>query len=127
MPDPIDGGKPLVSGDLERVWAAHKEWLESGGRRGARADLMNQNLSKLDLRNRDLRFSKLTNAAFSETLLSGALLYGSDLRGADLSAAVGNSEVHRPQPGYTDQRSGARPVDAAGEPGFKRRVLRKSR
>lgn len=69
-----DGVVKLTIEDLPGVLAAHREWVESGGRAGKRANLRGAYLGGADLRGADLR---------------GAYLRGADLGGADLGGAYG--------------------------------------
>lgn len=77
-------GRVRSRGDLDKILAQHKLWVESKGKTGARADLSNAVLSGADLRRADLsyanlEFSDLSNAQF------GGYYVGQD--GADLSHA----------------------------------------
>ena len=67
---------------LETILFEHKQWLESKGEEGARA-----NLSNLDLRGIDLKNSSLMRAILRGVNLSGVSLEGADLREADLAGS----------------------------------------
>ncbi len=60
--------------ELRQILAAHKTWLETDEKEGARADLSRTDLQGADLRDADLR----------EADLRDANLQGADLRDADL-------------------------------------------
>ncbi len=63
-----------IPGDvLERVLAAHANWLKTGGRRGRQADLHR---------------TGLRGAGLTRTSLKSAILDGAALAGADLSTAA---------------------------------------
>jgi uncharacterized protein YjbI with pentapeptide repeats len=66
------------------VLAAHKEWLESEGTRGERAELRNAILQQADLHDANLERADLSGAHLSVTDLMGANLRGANLQGADL-------------------------------------------
>jgi hypothetical protein len=80
---------------LLRVLADHFRWLAGIG--GARAELVNLDLTEVSLEGRDLtqanlRGSDLTGASLKRSRLTGAdmagaILKGADLRGADLTGA----------------------------------------
>jgi len=74
------------------VIAGHKEWVESLGERGSRAnlrgaDLSRANLSRADLSDADLSDADLSRADLNHADLRGANLSRANLRGADLSRA----------------------------------------
>ena len=90
--------------DLRRILLLHKQWLDSDGGEGKRADLTDadlrrvhlcranlrgaklcgSNLRKANLRNADLRNADLRNADLKEADLRGANLTATDLTNADL-------------------------------------------
>jgi uncharacterized protein YjbI with pentapeptide repeats len=82
---------------LNAILAWHREWLESKGERGTRADLRGADLSGADLSGAnlidanlsgaDLRFANLSGADLIGADLIDANLSGADLRGANLSGA----------------------------------------
>ena len=77
---------------MEKILQAHREWLVTGGSRGACANLLGANLrganlSGANLRGADLRDADLIGADLSGANLSGANLRGADLRDADLIGA----------------------------------------
>lgn len=69
---------------LTEILQAHKEWLDSDGREGVRADLRYADLRGADLRGADLRDADLRYADLRDANLRGANLCGADLRNADL-------------------------------------------
>ena len=69
---------------IRDVLASHGEWLESGGERGARAELKGAILQQADLHDANLERADLSGARLSVTDLMRANLKGADLRGADL-------------------------------------------
>ena len=68
--------------DLAEILDQHKQWVETGGEAGARADLTGVNLS-----NADLTGVNLQAAVLHRTILSGADLSMANLRGASLVRA----------------------------------------
>ena len=68
--------------ELELLLETHREWVQSGGRRGRQADL-----SRLNLEGADLTDTNLRNARLNDTVLKGADLLLSDLEGASLLQA----------------------------------------
>ncbi|MCP4135413.1 MAG: pentapeptide repeat-containing protein [bacterium] len=73
--------------ELDNILKLHKEWSESGGKSGERADLSGADLSGADLREADLSGAKLNGANLIEANLTGANFSGANLRGADLRGA----------------------------------------
>jgi len=63
--------------DLTQILTNHKEWLESNGEKGARANLADA----------DLAGANLADANLAGANLAGAYLAGADLAGADLASA----------------------------------------
>ena len=57
---------------LKKILTDHKVWLESGKRRGKRADLSGADLNCADLTGADLNCADLTGADLSYTDLTGA-------------------------------------------------------
>ena len=68
--------------ELELLLEKHREWVQSGGRKGRQADLSHLNLEGADLTDTNLRHARL-----NETVLKGADLLLSDLEGASLLQA----------------------------------------
>ena len=68
--------------DLEIIFEEHRDWVESGGRRGRQADL-----SRLNLEAADLTGTNLQNALLNEAVLKGADLLLTDLQGASMLRA----------------------------------------
>ena len=68
--------------ELELLLETHREWVQSGGRKGRQADL-----SRLNLEGADLTDTNLRNARLNDTDLKGADLLLSDLEGASLLQA----------------------------------------
>ena len=73
--------------ELEQIHAAHKTWLETGGKEGERADLSDANLQEADLSDANLRGAILVRANLQEANLIGANLQEADLRRANLQGA----------------------------------------
>jgi len=88
--------------ELAEVLDQHKQWVESGGDTGVRADLSGVNLSKADLTGvnlqgahlhrvnlagADLSMANLRGASLVRTNLQNANLLGTELRGANLMGA----------------------------------------
>jgi hypothetical protein len=67
----------MNNAELQKILAAHKEWLDSEGKHGIRA-----NLSDTYLRGADLRGADLRGANLRDTYLRGA-----DLRDVDIDFA----------------------------------------
>jgi len=72
---------------LDMVVALHKQWLQSSGVEGQRANLESADLRQADLRNVDLSYATLAGANFERAELSGAFLCNADLREANLGYA----------------------------------------
>jgi uncharacterized protein YjbI with pentapeptide repeats len=92
---------------LRRVFTEHEQWVLTGGKKGQRGTLNEENLGYLDLSKRDLSgivlkrcnldgadlsrcsllFANLTKAILTNANLTGAALSGASLAGADLSHA----------------------------------------
>jgi uncharacterized protein YjbI with pentapeptide repeats len=88
--------------DLAEILDQHKQWVESGGESGARADLSGVNLAKADLTGvnlqgahlhrvnlagADLSMANLRGASLVRSDLQNANLLGTELRGANLMGA----------------------------------------
>ena len=77
---------------LKKILTDHKVWLESGKRRGKRADLSGADLNCADLTGADLSYTDLRGANLyraylSYTDLTGASLHNANLHSADLRNA----------------------------------------
>jgi uncharacterized protein YjbI with pentapeptide repeats len=99
----------VVEWALQETLASHKEWLDSHGETGKKADLrkaklegteligvslrhadlQDANLKAADLLLADLRDASLVRANLLETCLVGANLEGANLEGASLESAMG--------------------------------------
>ena len=88
--------------DLAEILDQHKQWVESGGESGVKADLCGVNLAKADLTGvnlqgahlhrtnlagADLSMANLRGASLVRTNLQSANLLGTELRGANLMGA----------------------------------------
>jgi uncharacterized protein YjbI with pentapeptide repeats len=88
--------------DLAEILDQHKQWVESGGKNGARANLCGVNLAKADLTGvnlqgahlhrvnlagADLSMANLRGASLVRSNLQNANLLGTELRGANLMGA----------------------------------------
>src|SRR5437899_10210485 len=88
--------------DLAEILDQHKQWVESGGETGVKADLCGVNLAKADLTGvnlqgasfhrtnlagADLSMANMRRASFVRTNLQNANLLGTELRGANLMGA----------------------------------------
>ena len=73
--------------NLTEVIESHNEWLDSGGKKGEKANLRWANLIGADLRRADLSGANLRRADLRRADLSGANLSGANLSGANLSGA----------------------------------------
>ncbi len=69
---------------MNEILKLHKEWLESDGSKGQRANLQRANLQEADLRGTYLRGTYLRGANLQEANLRGANLQEADLGGANL-------------------------------------------
>lgn len=79
----------MIRSKLDEILSLHKEWLETFGKKGAKANL----------RGADLEGADLSGANLRDANLRGANLRGADLRGADLDFSVfplwcGGLDVH---------------------------------
>jgi hypothetical protein len=73
--------------ELKTILAAHREWVESGYTKGARAYLTGADLTGADLTGANLTGAYLTGANLTGAYLTGADLTGAYLRGANLTGA----------------------------------------
>src|SRR5215831_2630424 len=105
----LPGALPSSNWALEEILAAHREWIESKGMSGKKADLANAQLDAIeligvnlqhadlhyadlkstDLLLADLRDACLVRADMEEACLVGANLEGANLEGASLETALG--------------------------------------
>jgi len=79
-----DAAQPISLIDLAEILDQHRQWVESGGEAGARAELNGVNLSKADLTGVNLQGASLQRANLSGADLSMANLRGANLAQADL-------------------------------------------
>ncbi len=74
----------MTQEELNEVLRLHKQWLESNGNKGKRADL----------RGADMRGAKLRGANLQDADLKGAYMQGVNLQGADMrGAALQNADM----------------------------------
>ena len=79
--------KQYTANELKQILALHREWLETVGVKGARANLHEANLRGANLRGANLRWAYLCGADLHEANLCGAYLCGAYLCGAYLCGA----------------------------------------
>ena len=72
---------------LKKILTDHKVWLESGKRRGKRADLSGADLNCADLTGADLSYTDLSYTDLTGASLHNANLHSADLRNANLHHA----------------------------------------
>jgi len=77
--------REITEKQLKRILRSHKDWVDSNGKKGERADLCETILIGIDLRGADLRGADLSGANLSWINLTDTDLRGADLRNADLS------------------------------------------
>lgn len=77
--------RKISDGELATILELHKQWFDSRGREGTRADL-----SRVDLSRRNLSNVLLQRANLSGANLEGAILRGANLFRANLSGAILN-------------------------------------
>lgn len=68
---------------IDEMLSSHKEWLDTNGKKGKRADFSNEDLSNVDLHGSDLRY-----ASFMETDLSNVNFVEADLSNANFHKAI---------------------------------------
>ena len=68
--------------DIKKILDDHKLWRETGGEKGARADLEGANLEGANLARADLDGADLEGANLARADLKGAYLARADLKGA---------------------------------------------
>ena len=73
---------------LNKILAAHDEWVASNGASGARADLAGADLADANLMCANLMYANLQNALLRDVNLRGANLQGVELQGANLTHAA---------------------------------------
>jgi uncharacterized protein YjbI with pentapeptide repeats len=76
--------------ELREALAAHRRWVDSGGREGARANLSGADLAGANLEGECLASARLSGASLARANLVGADLSGAYLDGADLGQAALN-------------------------------------
>ena len=82
----------MTQEELNEVLRLHKQWLESNGNKGKRADMRRANLKNADMRGADMRGADMHRADMKDAKLQNAYLYGAhmqdaDMRGADMKDA----------------------------------------
>jgi uncharacterized protein YjbI with pentapeptide repeats len=85
---------PLTPEDFSGIMAAHRQWEESGGQEGKKAEFSGANLQGLDLSGYnlsglDFRGANLSRGRFGDTPVEGANFRSADLQEADLSGVRG--------------------------------------
>ncbi|HEY6464397.1 MAG TPA: pentapeptide repeat-containing protein [Candidatus Acidoferrales bacterium] len=130
---PGEQSAPASNWEFEEVLAAHREWFDSKGARGKKADLANAELSGTELINVNLRLADLhyadlkgadllladlrdacmVRADLEEACLVGANLEGANLEGASLETALG---IVPRQLAGTNLREASLPVQIAQFP-----------
>lgn len=131
---PSSDHSPSISNwEFEEVLASHREWFDSKGARGKKADLANAELSGTELINVNLRLADLhyadlkgadllladlrdacmVRADLEEACLVGANLEGANLEGASLETALG---IVPRQLAGTNLREASLPVQIAQFP-----------
>ena len=68
---------------IDEILRSHKEWIDTNGKKGKRADFSNKDLINVDLHGADL-----SNANFMGTDLSNANFMGTDLSNANFYKAI---------------------------------------
>ena len=100
----------MIRSKLDEILSLHKEWLETFGKKGAKAnlrgaDLECANLRYANLRGADLEGADLSGANLSYADLSGANLSYADLRYADLRGAnLSGADLSKVNLRYADLR-----------------------
>ena len=77
----------MDASDLKAILESHKQWLDSDGKTGERADLLDADLRGANLYEADLRGANLREADLCGADLRGAYLCKADLRWANLRGA----------------------------------------
>lgn len=81
--------RKLRKEELTEILVAHREWLESSGKKGQKANLCDVDLSGLDLHEADFRRADLGGVNFGEVNLIETRLEEAYLKEADLTKAIG--------------------------------------
>ena len=90
----MPAGPTLSKTELDLQLAAHKQWLESRGAQGQRADFSGRSLAGMDLQGADLRQAILNNVNLEGATLADAKLQSADLRLATLlNADLANADL----------------------------------
>ncbi len=76
--------KKLPEAQVQEMLSAHRKWVDSEGKEGARAELIKVNLQKWNLCNARLEKSLLTGTDIQQSVLIGAQLQESELAQANL-------------------------------------------
>jgi uncharacterized protein YjbI with pentapeptide repeats len=84
--------RDVSTGRVQEALVAHQQWLQSKGKEGKRAELVEADLGRANLRGAVLAEANLQRAELERAVLAGARLQGADLqranlRGADLQRA----------------------------------------
>ncbi|MEE8247399.1 MAG: pentapeptide repeat-containing protein [Alphaproteobacteria bacterium] len=72
---------------LKEILKLHQEWVDSGGERGRRANLLEVNLRAVDFSGANLQGARLSGVNLQEANLEAADLGNADLSEANLKAA----------------------------------------
>jgi uncharacterized protein YjbI with pentapeptide repeats len=80
------------SEEFRQLLAEHRQWIDSVGRQGAQAVLIECDLAGLDLTGvilaaADLSYASFAGATLRKAVLAGAIVEGTNFRAADLSGA----------------------------------------
>ncbi len=78
-------GQTRSRAELDAILSQHKQWVDSKGKQGTRADLAGCDLTGADLTGADLRQAAMANAKLDGAVLEHANLDAADLRNADLT------------------------------------------
>ena len=73
---------------IDKILHDHKEWLETDGKNGMRANLYGADLSKVALHGANLRVADLRGADLRGADLSGARIENANLRGAIMPEGI---------------------------------------
>jgi uncharacterized protein YjbI with pentapeptide repeats len=80
-------GQTRTAGEWSQLLALHRQWLETSGREGTRANLANANLQSLELAGAHLENAVLSSADLSRAHLTAVILSKADLTGVTLTGA----------------------------------------
>ena len=109
LPEPV----PVTADELAALLASHRQWLESEGRSGRRAVLINRDLRSLVLDGAEmararLELCDLRSVSLEAARITGARFGDSDLGRARLVGCVGNDasffRCHAPQASFAAAR-----------------------